>query len=148
MKKLLLLLSLFATLFVVSCGDDEAPTLGLSGTIEFDGTTYTIANGLFSQSSNGGNTEATFFLADGEITASTGGGVSSGNSTIVLSIVALAANSTSLTSGNYATSTNTTELNATLLVTTINGSQTNARSANVGGTIGISGTGRDRDRAR
>lgn len=139
MKNLIVLLTLFSLAIVSSCGDDDSadPVAGLSGTVTFNGNTYTIANGLFSLSDDEGNAVGEFYLADGTITENSNGGVSSTDSEILIAVSATATGSTTLTNGDYATSTNVPDLYCFVTVSTSSGSS----QSFTGGSVSISGSG-------
>ncbi|WP_421763335.1 hypothetical protein [Ekhidna sp.] len=139
MKKTLLFLAVISLFILSSCGgdeDDDMVSVGLIGTVSYDGTSYSIANGIFSLTIEDGNAEGEFFLADGVIEP-TATGVSTGDSEIIISIVATSAGTTTLSSGNYQTSTNVPAQYADIQVTTSSGS----KQAFTGGTVNISGSG-------
>lgn len=139
MKKLLLTLSIVSLLIITSCGDDDdaTPTVGLSGTVTFNGQSYSIANGIFSLTVDDGDAIGEFFLADGTIESNGNGGVSSSDSEIIISISATATGATTLTAGDYETSTNVPDLYAFVSVVNSDGTS----QSFVGGIVGISGSG-------
>lgn len=120
MKKVLFLLSIVSLVVVSSCGgddDDATPVeVGLSGTVTFDGQSYTIANGIFNQTDDDGNAVGTFYMADGTISPGTNGGVTSSNSTIIIGLVAVAFESSTLENGNYDTNSNLNGMQANVTV--------------------------------
>jgi len=135
MKKLFLSIALLATLMIVSCGDDEeTPPVGVSGTITFDGQSYTIASGVLTQSAITGGTEVEFFLADGTVSSSG----SSSDSQIIVGIRAISEGTDTLEAGTYETNRQVTTKYAFVTVSTT--SVSNLQSI-VGGTISISGSG-------
>lgn len=140
MKKTILFLAVLSLFMLSSCGDDDGDdnnvTVGLSGTVMYDGSSYAIANGIFSLSVEDGNAEGEFFLADGVIEP-TATGVSTGDSDIIISIVATSTGTTTLSSGDYQTSTNVPAQYVDVQVTTSSGS----KQAFTGGTVNISGSG-------
>ncbi|MEO9869970.1 hypothetical protein [Ekhidna sp.] len=142
MKKLLLSISMLSILFISSCGDDDSddtPSIGLSGTLNFDGQSYAIANGFFSLSMEDGNAEGAFFFADGTIEP-TNTGVSSSDSQIIISVVATSRGTATLESGEYATSTNVPDLYADVAVTILDNGNPVGREAITGGSVSISGS--------
>ncbi|GAB4244040.1 MAG: hypothetical protein Tsb0034_22110 [Ekhidna sp.] len=137
MKKLVFALSVLSLLVIVSCGKDDDPTPGLSGTINYNGESYSIKNGIFSLSESGGNASGSFFIADGVITSSSSNSVSSSDSNIIITVTATDKNASSLSAGDYATSTNVPDKFADVSVTTADG----RKEAFTGGTVSISGSG-------
>ncbi|MEP0984794.1 hypothetical protein [Ekhidna sp.] len=139
MKKTFLFLAVISLFMLSSCGgdeDDDIASVGLNGTVSYDGTSYSIANGIFSLTIADGNAEGEFFLADGVIEP-TATGVSTSDSEIIISIVATSTGTTTLSSGDYQTSTNVPAQYADIQVTTSSGS----KQAFTGGTVNISGSG-------
>lgn len=137
MKKLLLTLSVLSLLLISACGDDDDggnPEVGLSGTITFDGESYSIANGFFSQSSTAVGIEGEFFLADGTV-SSTG---SSSDSQIIIGLRAISEGTSSLESGSYEVNKQVNSKYAFVTISTT--SDSNIQSVQ-GGTIDISGSG-------
>ena len=141
MKKVLFLLSIVSLVVISSCGgddDDATPVeVGLSGTVTYDGQSYTIANGIFNQTDDDGNAVGTFYMADGTISPGTSGGVTSQNSTIVIGLVTVAENSSSLTNGNYDTNSNVNGMVATVVVS-VDGV---GNQSFTGGDVTLSGSG-------
>ena len=137
MKNSTLVLLLFISTLFISCGGDDETNdpvqPGLTGTITFDGVSYAIASGFFSQSTVAAGIEGEFFLADGTIT-STG---SSSDSQIILGIRAISEGTSTLEAGTYEVNRQVTSKYAFVTVTTANAS--NVQSI-LGGTIAISGT--------
>lgn len=145
MKKVLFFLAVLSLVVISSCGgddDDATPAeVGLSGTVTFDGQSYSIANGIFNQTDDDGNARGIFFLSDGTLTATANGATASG-ATIFISVDAIATNSSALTNGAYETSTNVPELFAYVNVTLIDGANSTDRGQPfVGGIVNISGSG-------
>ena len=93
MKNFVLSLAIISLLAFTSCGEDspvnpgDILNIGLDGTVTYNGESYAIKNGFFSQQERDGTAEAQFFLADGIITPSTNG-VSPGESEVVISVTA------------------------------------------------------------
>ncbi|NQZ76169.1 MAG: hypothetical protein HRT61_08670 [Ekhidna sp.] len=144
MKNLLLTLAATSLLAITSCSDAaeeitrDVFDIGLEGTINYDGQSYGIRNGVFSQQNRDGNAEAQFFLADGSI-ASTTSGVSPGDSQIIISMTAFSKGSQVIDDGDYATSTIDPDKYCFVTVTTIGESRVNKQSF-TGGTVSISGS--------
>lgn len=139
MKKIALILSVFSILLISSCGGDDeeaTPQIGLSGTINYNGVSYSIANGILTQSSSSGGTEVQFYLADGTI-ALQGNSVSSSDSQIIVAIQAVSVGTSTLEAGNYETSRQVTNKYAFVTVTT---SDISGNQSFVGGSIDISGS--------
>ena len=141
MKKIFLLLSVFTLIIFTSCGDDDGDsggtTPGLTGSVTFDGQSYTIANGVFSLSESEGNAEGAFFLADGTLEVTSANQVSSSDSQIIISISATARDASVLANGDYATSTDIPDRFVDLAVTTAGGRS----EAFTNGTVSITGSG-------
>lgn len=137
MKNLLLTLSIFSILIITSCGSDDTSTneVGLSGTIVFDGDSYTIANGIFTQEVDDGAAVGDFFMSDGTLTA-TSTGASSSDAEIIISVTAIHEGADVLGSGAYITNSATQDQYAFVSVTTGTSSQ-----SFTGGTVNISGSG-------
>ena len=138
MKKILLTLSILSILIITSCGKDDGGDIqvGLTGTITFNGESHSIANGVLSLRESGGNTIGEFFLADGTLEP-TSTGVSTGDSQIIISVVAVSKGTSTLAEGAYATSTDVPDMYADVAVTTSDGKS----EAFTGGTVDISGSG-------
>ncbi len=145
MKKIILFLSVFSILIFTSCGDNDdapvVPTVGLNGTIDFDGESYAIANGVFTQSMEDGNAIGVFYMSDGtiELNAS-GNGVTSSNSRIVISINATSKGTSTLENGSYETSTLVPDKYASVRVSTVNNSMVVNNDSVVGGEVAVSGS--------
>ncbi|WP_420317736.1 hypothetical protein [Ekhidna sp.] len=138
MKKIIFSLSIVGLLFISSCGGDDDSTpmaVGLSGTINYDGQSYSIVNGILGLSVEEGNAVGEFFMADGTITA-TSTGVSTSDSQIIISVVATSVGTATLGNGDYATSTDIPEKYADIQVTTSSGS----KQAFTNGIVNISGS--------
>lgn len=69
MKKILLSLSVLSILIISSCGEDDGGSVqvGLTGTLDVDGKSISITDGLFEEFNEDGAYAATFFLADSPI---------------------------------------------------------------------------------
>lgn len=140
MKKLIFVLSIASLLIFSSCGSDDGPSVGLNGTVTYNGTSYTIANGFFNLSSGSEEAIGTFFLADGILTSSSPNQVSSSDSQIFITMTARSRGSSVLTNGDYATSTDVPDLTVDLAITTVENGDQVRREAFTGGTISISGS--------
>ncbi|MEM6643767.1 MAG: hypothetical protein AAF616_12370 [Bacteroidota bacterium] len=136
MKKLSYFLILFGLVTIISCGDDEedSMTLGVSGTLNFDGQSYEISSGLLVERSNPAGAELQFTLADGTFSS----GTSSSDSQILLSVRAISEGTNELEDGAYAVNTQTGSMYAFVTVST-SGAQ-NQQSIQAG-SINISGSG-------
>ncbi len=139
MKNILLTLSILSVLIITSCGSDDTSTneVGLSGTVVFDGESYTIANGTFALTVDDGDAVASFFMSDGELTVSSGTGSTDGE--IIISITAIHEGSDALGNGAYITNSTTQDQYAFVAVSTPE-NPTGSQSF-TGGTVNISGSG-------
>lgn len=146
MKKLLLTLFAGSLLFVVSCGDDDGDgngggnVVGLNGTVTYDGSSYSIENGILNLGQSEGNAEGQFFIADGTLTVSGSNSVSTSDSQIIIVMTATSKGTSSLENGDYATSTDVPDLHVDLAVTTFDGDSQVRREAFTNGTVTISGS--------
>ena len=143
MKKLLLSFFLLSgSLFFVSCGDDEEeeqlqPPLGLSGTVSYDGGSFSVVDGRLSDVQVSNNIASrTFYLTDGTFTVS-GSNVSASGSQIVIVLTAAATGATSIEAGVYDSNSDINGRQVDVQVTTSSGTQ----DAFTDGTIDISGSG-------
>lgn len=136
MKKFLLALTVLSSLIFISCGDDEdvsPQVVGLTGSVTFNGQSYTITNGVINELSNAAGTELQFLMADGTVSSSG----SSSDSQIIISARAISEGTGSLENGSYEVNRQVTSKYAYVTVTTA--SSPNIQSI-VGGTIDISGS--------
>ena len=142
MKKTLLLLSILSLFVLSSCGDDDAGnTVGLSGSVTYDGEEYAIANGIFNLSEDDGDALGRFFLADGTLELSSPTQVTTSDSEIIIVMSAVSKGTSNLANGDYATSTNVPDLYVDIAVTTFDGENEIRRDAFTNGTVAISGSG-------
>ncbi len=140
MKKLLLTLVAGSFLFITSCGDDDSDggtSVGLSGTLTYDGETYAIANGILTLGQEEDNAVGQFFMADGTLESTSSNQVSTSDSQIIISIVATSRGTATLGNGDYATSTDVPDKYADVQVTTTDGQ----RQAFANGIVSITGSG-------
>lgn len=137
MKKFFLALLILSVSLFISCGDDEdnnpQTTVGLSGSVTFNGQTYAIANGIIDELSNAAGTELQFLMADGTVSSSG----SSSDSQIIIALRAISEGTETLEGGAYEVNRQVTSKYAFVTVTTA--SAPNVQSI-VGGTIDISGS--------
>ena len=139
MKKLLFLLSFSVLLLCMSCNDDEGdtPVVGVSGTILFGGQSYTITSGIIVKRLTNAGAEYEFFLADGSISSTASGGVSSQDSQILIAVRAISVGETAVGSGSYEVNRQVTDQYAFVSVTAAGSSSVQSF---VGGTVDISGS--------
>lgn len=140
MKKFLLTLSILSTLVFISCGDDDEDmpdaTVGLSGTISYDGGSFAISSGLISATEISNDVaRRVFYLSDG-ILSSNGSNVTASGSQIVVTITAASTGTSTVVEGEYASSSDITGKKVDVLVQTSSGNETSF----TGGTIDISGS--------
>ncbi len=141
MKKLFLALVVFGSLFLVSCGDDEAedmqPPVGLVGSVTYDGGTFSITSGLQSTVEVSNNiARQIFYLTDGTLTAN-GSSVSASGAQIVISATFSAKGATTIENGMYDSSSDINGRQVDVQVTTSSGTQ----DAFTDGTINVTGSG-------
>ncbi|MEO1255137.1 MAG: hypothetical protein AAFY41_09660 [Bacteroidota bacterium] len=147
MKNILLTLSVLALILFTACGDDDGDDnggdtmeLGLSGTVNYNGEEYAIANGLFRLNLIAGDAVGEFYLVDGTIEATSSDQVSASNSQIVIVMTAESNDSSTLEDGDYATSTDIPDLTVDLAVTTFDDGNQVRREAFTNGTVNIQGS--------
>jgi len=139
MKKLLFFLTITSLLLFIRCGDDdsETPQAGVNGTLTFGGQSYTIASGILVKKLTSVGADYEFFLGDGSISATGSGGVSSGDSQILVAARAIAEGSTTLEAGTYEVSR---QVNSQYAFVSVTAAGSSSVQSIVGGTIEISGS--------
>ncbi|WP_462247517.1 hypothetical protein [Ekhidna sp.] len=143
MKKILPILSIFALILISSCGSDDTSTSEpkLSGTVTFDGQSYTVANGFFTQGETDGAAEGIFFISDGTFTVGSSGNVTASDATIIITIRAIHEGASVIGGGAYITNSITQDQYAFVTVQTAS----DESQSFVGGTVNISGSGNSYD---
>lgn len=136
MKKILLTLSILSIVLITSCGKDDGGDVqvGLTGSINFNGKSYSISNGGYSGANSDNIFAAIFIMSDGDIDLEE----ETFDGSIFLSVLTLA-EGTSFEPGNYSLSL-TSEKFAGASVSIIDGDNQEDYSAE-SGTINITGSG-------
>ena len=140
MKKSAIILSLFALVFIISCGDDDGG-LSVNNQITIGDQTYEITNGAFidlGSDEEGLTSSGSFAIADAEIGFSPNGFSISTSNSIRIVVTLISGGSEGLTSGDYSVGDILNPSLNTFFVQLIEADGTTYTTES--GTISISGT--------